>query len=171
MIFMMNLVSRNLVGISSYLAGNASLEDIIISTKIENLDIMLSGDIPPNPVELISSDKTRDFLQEVRLMYDYVIIDTPPFGLVSDAFLLMKYSDMNIFIARLNVITKKALSENMEEIKEKNLTNTYLIVNSIKTGRPGHYGYNKGYPYKKSKHTIGKIGKLRKSKKNTEVVS
>jgi tyrosine-protein kinase Etk/Wzc len=141
---------RKLVGISSYLIGNASLEDIIISTKIENLDLMVSGEIPPNPVELISSDKTKDLMQEARLMYDYVIIDTPPFGLVTDAFLLMKYSDLNIFVARLNLISKKILSQNMEEIREKNLNNTYLLVNSVKTGGLGYYGY-KGYPYKKSK--------------------
>lgn len=161
---------RNLVGISSYLVGNASLEDIIISTKIENLDIMVPGDIPPNPVELISSEKTKELLQEVRIMYDFVIIDTPPFGLVTDAFILMKYSDLNIFVARLNIITKKALTENMVEIKEKNLNNTYLLVNSVKSGGLGYYGY-KGYPYKKDKKSRKKADHTDSSKKSTELVS
>jgi capsular exopolysaccharide synthesis family protein len=161
---------HKLVGISSYLVGNASLEDIIISTKIENLDLIISGDTPPNPVELISSDKTKELLQEVRLMYDYVIIDTPPFGLLTDAFILMKYSDLNIFVARLNIITKKALIESMVEIREKKLNNTYLLVNSIKAGGLGYYSY-KGYPYKKSKKDRTKITEPVKSKESTELVS
>jgi tyrosine-protein kinase Etk/Wzc len=161
---------QKLVGISSYLVGNASLEDIIISTKIENLDLMVSGDTPPNPVELISSDKTKELLQEVRLKYDYVIIDTPPCGLVTDSFILMKYSDLNIFVARLNIITKKALSENMAEIREKNLNNTYLLVNSVKGGGLGYYGH-KGYPYpyRKSKSSKQKVTNVVTSEKGTKL--
>jgi len=162
---------RKLVGLSSYLIGNASLEDIIISTKIQNLDLIISGDTPPNPVELISSDKTKDFLNEVRLMYDYVIIDTPPFGLVTDAFILMKYSDMNIFVARLNIVTKKALLENMAELREKNLhNNTYLLVNSVKSGGLGYYGY-KGYPYRKSRSSRVKKMDSDVTSKSTELIS
>jgi Mrp family chromosome partitioning ATPase len=138
-----------------------------MSTGIENLDLIVSVDLPPNPVELISSERTTDLLQEVKQMYDYVIVDTPPFGLVSDAFLLMKYSDLNIFVARLNYVTKQALKINMEEIREKNIDHTYLIVNSIKRGRSGYYGY-KGYPYRKRKPLWRRISGRSSAKKARE---
>ena len=57
----------------------------------ENLDIILAGQIPPNPIELISSGKTDLLFQELRKMYDYIIVDTPPYGVLTDAFILMNH--------------------------------------------------------------------------------
>ena len=112
---------KNLVGLSSYLIGKASLEDIIITTDTPNLDIIIPGDVPPNPVELLTSPSARDLFTRIKEMYDYVFIDSPPFGLVTDAFILMRHADLSIYIARLSTITTRALSGRMEEIESKEM--------------------------------------------------
>ena len=125
--------------------------DIITHTEIPGLDIIPSGQTPPNPTELLSSERIKDLLIQARERFDYVIIDTPPFGLVSDAFILMKHTDLNIFIARLGKITKRAFLPNMEEIVSKKLNNFYLLINGIKPHKSGYAKYA-SYPYgKKSK--------------------
>ena len=95
------LGTRALVGISSYLINRASLDEIIIKTEIPNLDIIQAGQIPPNPIELLSSKKNQQLFSELAERYDYIIVDTPPYGLVSDSLILMKYVDIKIFVTRL----------------------------------------------------------------------
>jgi len=141
---------QELVGLSDYLIREAKLEDIITHTEIPGLSIIPSGQTPPNPTELLSSERIKDLLIQARERFDYVIIDTPPFGLVSDAFILMKHTDINIFIARLGRITKRAFLSNMEEIDSKKIDNFYLVVNGIKPHRSGYDKYAT-YPYGKSK--------------------
>ncbi|MFC2080679.1 GumC family protein [Bacteroidota bacterium] len=141
---------QELVGVSNYLIQQATLEDVIIQTDIPNLDLITSGDNPPNPVELITSERTKDLMLQIKQRYDYIIIDTPPFGLVTDAFILMKYVDMSIYIARLGKITYKALNNNLEEINSKNLQNVFLLINSIKLSTSGYSKYAK-YPYEEKK--------------------
>jgi len=108
----------------------------------------------------------KDLLLQVKQNYDYVIIDTPPFGLVTDAFILMKYTDMNIYLTRFDVITKKTLIPNLEEISSKNLSNVYLLINGIKPSRSGYAKYavypygNKGQSLKK--RLFRSTGKKRK---------
>ncbi|MFC2116971.1 GumC family protein, partial [Bacteroidota bacterium] len=110
---------KELIGITNYLINRATLEDVIISTEITNLDLITSGEPSPNPLELITSEKVKDLLSQVKQRYDFIILDTPPFGLVSDAFILMKFADISLFMARLSLITSKALSSTMSEILEK----------------------------------------------------
>ncbi len=141
---------QNLVGLSDYLIGGAKLEDIITRTEVPGLDVIPAGQVPPNPAELLSSQRIKDLLLQVKQRFDYVIIDTPPFGMVSDAFILMKYTDINIYIARLGKITKKTFLPNMEEIKDKKLENFYLLVNGIKPYKSAYARYA-AYPYGKSK--------------------
>lgn len=154
---------QELVGLSDYLIDSARLEDIITHTEVSGLDIIPAGQIPPNPAELLTSERIKDLLLLVKQRYDYIIIDTPPFGLVSDAFILMKYSDINIYIARLGKITKKTFLPNMEEIRSKNLENFYLLVNGIKPFKSGYAKYTY-YPYgKKSKPSRKKKKRDKKS--------
>jgi len=121
--------TRALVGISSYLINKATLDEIVISTDIPNLDIIQAGQIPPNPVELISSRKTQELFNELKKRYDFVIVDTPPYGLVSDAFMLMKYVDIKIYVTRLGKIRRSTLTTNMEDVQSKEIKDLYLLVN------------------------------------------
>ncbi len=157
---------QQLVGMSDYLIRQANLEDIIIQTETPNLDLITAGAIPPNPVELLTSDRTKDLLLQVKQRYDYIIIDTPPFGVVSDAFILMKYTDLNIFIVRLGLITTKTLIPSMEDITSKKMNNVYLLINGIKPSGSGYAKYTK-YPYgKKNTSSRKKVIKPTQKKHN-----
>ncbi len=135
--------AKELVGISSYLINKASLDEIIVPTDIPNLDIMPAGQIPPNPIELISTTKTHNLFNELKQRYDFIIIDTPPYGLVTDAFLLMNIADIKLYVARIGTTNKKALETNMEDLEEKNIKDLHLVVNESREGKMkyGHYAY------------------------------
>lgn len=121
--------TRALVGISSYLINKATMEEITIQTDIPNLDIIQAGQIPPNPVELISGKNTRKFFEELKKKYDFIIVDSPPYGLVSDSFILMNYVDIKLYVTRLGKIKKSALISNIEDVELKGIKDLYLLVN------------------------------------------
>jgi tyrosine-protein kinase Etk/Wzc len=122
----------NEIGLSSYLTGNSGIEDIIKFSGTQNLDIIITGTIPPNPVELIMSKQTENLIEYLKLMYQCVIIDSPPVGIVSDGLLLAKYSDINVIIARQNQTKKKAFIDLMYKIINNKLKNTTILLNGIK---------------------------------------
>ena len=155
---------QQLVGLTDYLIKQARLEDILTRTEIPGLDLILAGRVPPNPAELLSSERIRELLDQVRQRYDYIIVDTPPFGLVSDAFILMKYTDLNIYVARLGKITKRTFLPNMEEIRSKKLDNFYLVINGIKPHKSVYSKYA-GYPYGGNKGKKAAKKKKRKAAK------
>ncbi len=130
---------RGLVGVSSYLINKASLEEITISSDIENLDLVLAGQVPPNPIELISSKKTEELFEELRRTYDYIIIDTPPYGVLTDSFVLMKYADIKIYVTRLGYVNKKLLLSSFEDIESKGIDNIQLLING-EDPKQGSYG-------------------------------
>jgi tyrosine-protein kinase Etk/Wzc len=135
--------AKELVGISSYLIKKATLEEIIVPTEVPNLDIIQAGQIPPNPIELISSTRTHDLFNELRKIYDFIIIDTPPYGLVTDAFYLMNIADIKLYVTRLGYTKKKALAANIEDIEGKNIKDVYLLANDNNEDklRYGKYAY------------------------------
>jgi capsular exopolysaccharide synthesis family protein len=141
---------QKLVGISDFLIAHVTLDDIIIPTDIPNLDWISAGENPPNPVELLTSDRIKDLMQQVKQQYDYVFIDTPPFGLVTDAFIIMKYTDLNLYIARIGKITSKVQNKNLEVITSKELSNVFLLINGIKLSSSGYSKYA-DYTYGKKK--------------------
>jgi capsular exopolysaccharide synthesis family protein len=115
--------------LSSYLINDARLEDIIQKTNVKNLDVICAGEIPPNPVELIASDNTRNLLEILQNIYDYIIIDTPPIGVVTDSYLLMDYSDANLFVVRLNYTNKRFFISLIKDLQQKEIPNIGLLVN------------------------------------------
>jgi tyrosine-protein kinase Etk/Wzc len=157
-----NLNTENVVpGVSSYLINRARLDEIIIKTDAPNLDIISSGQIPPNPIALLASKKTQELIRELRKQYDYVIIDTPPHGLLTDSFLLMDYADINLFVVRLNFTKKSVLAASIEDFESKNIDNLYLLVNGGKNEMHS-YGYGK-YPYFKKESRLKFLNRNRKS--------
>jgi capsular exopolysaccharide synthesis family protein len=115
--------------LSSYLINDAKLEDIIQKTNVKNLDVVCAGEVPPNPVELIASDNTRNLLEILQNIYDYIIIDTPPIGVVTDSYLLMEYSDANLFVVRLNYTNKRFFISLIHDLEQKEIPNIGLLIN------------------------------------------
>ena len=134
------------VGLTNYLIGQNNLEEIVnIYEDNKNLSFIASGPLPPNPGELLLGDKMENLLKELAKEYDYVLVDTPPIGLVSDALLLRKCVDNILVVVRQNM-TKKIMVKNLEALYEKGeLEQAHIIFNGVKSGKR-YYGYG-GYYY------------------------
>lgn len=141
----------NKTGMSTCLIGKNEFTETIRETRINNLDIIGAGPVPPNPAELIESLKMKEIMDIARKLYDIIIIDTPPFGLVIDALIVGRTSDVNLFLIRQNYSSKGVL-ELLEDVAvKKELKNIGIVINDIK--HKGYYGYgyryyNYGYGYK-----------------------
>ena len=133
-------------GLSNYLSNNCSYEDIVSHSNVENLDVIPAGQVPPNPSELIASGKTDELFSKLKEEYDYIVLDTPPVGLVTDAFLLVKYSSTNLFVVRHNYTSKRMFQTLIRNLIQKNIQNVNIIVNDIKLKTKG-YEYQYGYRY------------------------
>ncbi len=103
------LVSNN-IGISTYLLGETKLEDIIIKTSQEHLFFVPTGPVPPNPSELLESQKMKNLIDTIKDMFEIIIIDTPPVALVTDALIIARYCNTNIFVVRQNHSKKNVIS-------------------------------------------------------------
>lgn len=145
----------NSVGITSFLSNREPFEKVIQTTnKVSNLDIITSGPIPPNPAELIASEKCDEFFKLLKERYDYIIIDTPPLGLVTDAFLLMRFADAKVFIVRQGVTNKNIFNSVIKDLENRKLDMS-IVINGIETQKGyygkrygyGHYRYGYGYAY------------------------
>jgi len=136
----------NHVGISSYLIDKATSKEIIKHTESKNLDYILAGSVPPNPSELIISNKLKKLLLDLKPKYDYIIIDTPPIGIITDALIIMKMTDINLYVLRASY-AKKEFVKIAHQIKENNNPkNMGFILNGVK-GSFLKYGYGYGYNY------------------------
>ncbi len=134
------------IGLSTYLSENCNYVDIVQQTNTKNLFAISSGPIPPNPSELIASDKTNKLFEKLRKEFDYIFIDTPPVGVVADSLLLMEYSDVNLFVVRHNYSKEKLLFRMFKNFESKQLKNINIVVNDIKLSSR-NYEYNYGYSY------------------------
>ncbi len=137
----------NSIGVSTYLNGNHSLKETIRATEFANLDIITSGPITDNPSELILSKKLPEMLEELREMYDYIIIDSAPIGIVTDTKTIMKYTDLNLIIIRENYAKKDFIATLESMIEKYEFKNVGLIINASKE-QAGEYGYGYSYEYK-----------------------
>ncbi|HNQ62075.1 MAG TPA: polysaccharide biosynthesis tyrosine autokinase [Bacteroidia bacterium] len=132
-------------GVSTYLIGKIALDEVICKTNIENLDIIPSGPVPPNPAELLAKKENKELLEKLKHRYDYIIIDTPPVGIVSDAMMLMNYADINVFILRENYSKKQYIKTINEYYTQGKVKNLCILLNDA--GLNQHYGYGYGYSY------------------------
>ena len=138
----------NSKGIVNYLIGENTLDEITLDVGIPNLKIITSGPVPPNPSELLISDRTQTLFEILKEKYDYVIIDTPPVGLVADALELFNYADAIIYMIRQNYTQRgmpKMIDSKYENGEVKNISyvlNDFEVKNKY-VGGDG-YGYGDG---------------------------
>ncbi|MBF6640268.1 polysaccharide biosynthesis tyrosine autokinase [Flavobacterium sp. J49] len=142
---------QNDIGAVNYLIGQRKLEEVIQHTHIPYLDVITSGPIPPNPSELILGDSMKEMMMELKKNYDYIILDTPPVGLVSDALELAQFCDVTLYIVRQNFTKKEMLTLLNNRTKRGELNNVSIIFNGYenkaKYGVGYGYGYGYGYSY------------------------
>jgi len=147
----------NEVGVVNYLIKQKTVDEIINPTHIPFLDVILSGPIPPNPAEMIMSDGMKEMIDELKKKYDYIILDTPPVGLVSDALELAQYCDVTLYIVRQNFTKKDMITLLNNRVKRGELHNTSIILNGFqnKAKYGAGYGYGYGYGYGSTTYSSG----------------
>lgn len=131
--------------LTSYLADSAyTLDDLIVKSGFDNLDILPAGIIPPNPSELLQSERLDELFAELRKQYDYIIVDSAPVALVSDTFLLNRITDITVYVSRANYTTKNFIEFIQQVHTNKRLPNLMTVLNGI-SGKQMGYGYGYGY--------------------------
>ncbi|SFO47513.1 protein involved in gliding motility EpsB [Algoriphagus ornithinivorans] len=142
---------HNQTGLSNYLVDKAEKDEIIVQTKYENLYVVPSGPIPPNPAELLLKEKMTEFLNSLESDFDVVVMDTPPIGLVSETMDLLRFSDVNLYIVRQDYTNKKYLLMINDLYANDQVDNIYAVFNGMKAGLDvydfGGYNYGYGYNY------------------------
>jgi capsular exopolysaccharide synthesis family protein len=122
----------NITGLTNYLVGKASLPEIINKADIENLYVITSGIKPPNPAELLSTTQMKTLIRILRNDYDYIIIDTPPVGLVTDAQVLSQITDGSIFIVSSGKSVKEDTVKSKELLKQVGGKIVGFVLNNVK---------------------------------------
>lgn len=133
----------NEFGVVNYLIGTHTLEEVIQTTSIPNLDLITAGPLPPNPGELLMSDHLTELIDRLKSTYDYIILDTPPIGLVSDAMELSNFADVVLYIVRQNFTTKGMINQLNTNNKRGELKNVSIVLNAFDNN--ASYGYQYGY--------------------------
>ncbi|HVV04798.1 MAG TPA: polysaccharide biosynthesis tyrosine autokinase [Puia sp.] len=160
-------VSRE-VGITNYFIGNKDADHIIKRTEVSNnLFIIPSGAIPPNPSELILNGKLDELLQYLDTIFDYILIDTAPLGPVTDAYILSPLCDATLYVVRHKVTPKGYIKMLDENIKIRGLKNLAIVFNGVKNRGMGGISYGYGYGYGKE-YSYG-YGEKKKSRKKDKV--
>ena len=118
-------------GMSTLLSENATLNNVIQNTDYENLDVISSGPIPPNPSELIQTDLTKKVLEKLAEVYDVIIIDTPAVGLVSDVKSLMPLVDTNIYVLRAGCSQKRYIHQLRDMLSVQNIEGLAIVLNDV----------------------------------------
>ena len=133
------------LGVTNYLVGDCQLEDIIDSNTPYAFDFVRAGTVPPNPGELVRSDRMTELLGKFREKYDFIIIDTSPIGHVSDAYALIGQSDLTLFVVRCAQTNKNFCKATLEQLAV-DYNNICLVLSDV-PAESHKYGYYSGYGY------------------------
>ncbi len=134
-------------GLVNYLNNECSIDNIIKETSTPNLNVVCYGAVPPNPSELLASENMRNFIKELEGKYDYIIFDTPPIGIVSDAIPLVKISDGVVLVAKHNYTTYPDLSKTIDILKRADGKILGIVINKVKLSSVLRGKYYKKYGY------------------------
>lgn len=169
-------------GITGYLSGAiAKLEDAISKTSIDdNFDMMYAGIQPPNPAEMLMSQRVDNMISDLRKMYDYIILDSTPAMAIADAMIIDRVADLTIYVVLQGYLDRRQLPDIEKLYREKKFHNMCIVLNGVdSTSKTYGYGYGYGYGYygygygyycddekrstwKRYKHKLKKLFKKRK---------
>ncbi len=137
---------ENDVGVSNILINQNSIQDCIKSTAIKQFDFIAAGPTPPNPSELLLRDDFDQLLENLKEIYDIILIDTPPVGLVTDGVLIMQKVDVPLYVVKAHY-SRKVFGKSIDKLVEvHNFKNLSIVLNSVKHAT-GYGGYKYGYGY------------------------
>jgi capsular exopolysaccharide synthesis family protein len=158
------------IGVTHYLSDSAvTIDEIIYKDRVDaDIDIIPIGVIAPNPVELLLSERLDNLIAELKERYDYIIVDNVPLGIVADADIVNRITDVTIFVVRAGKMDRRQLPEIQKIYDSGSLTNMAIVLNGVKFGNTGYgsygygyggygYGYGYGYGAQKKKGFFSKL--------------
>jgi capsular exopolysaccharide synthesis family protein len=143
-------------GLSNYLQNEKTMDEIIMPTLVPNLSIIQAGPVPPNPSDLIDGDKLEKLVERARKIYDYIIFDNAPLLLVPDAIITSRFSDVSLFILRINHSHKDQIGQINKLVDFNKVQRAAIVINETPDRGYG-YGnkyWKKGYGEYKGKMSI-----------------
>lgn len=135
------LVEKAAPGLSNVLAGLTSIEDAIRKDLYPNLDVLLSGDIPPNPSELLGSEKMQELIETMSKQYDYILVDTPPVNVVSDANIVASLLDGVLLLVRQDRARKDSVKRAVANLALTGIKPLGYVLNGVPLNESRPYGY------------------------------
>jgi capsular exopolysaccharide synthesis family protein len=134
-------------GLTHYLSGQNELDEVMLHTDIENMDVIFAGTFGPNPAELLEHQRFHDMVSKLRGMYDYVLIDTPPLGSVIDSAVVAKICDGAVLVIESNAISYRFAKDVKVQLEKSNCRILGAILNKVQLEKKGYYGkyYGKYY--------------------------
>ncbi len=144
------LIEKSSPGLSNILAGLCNVEEGIRKEVYPNLDMIFSGEIPPNPSELLGSPRMKQLISALESRYDYILVDTPPVDIVSDACVIANVLDGVLYLVRLDQTEKDAVAMGLKQLELSGANLMGFVMNGTEPEGVGHYGrkkYRYGYRY------------------------
>lgn len=135
-------VNSDVKGLSYFLSKQSNLNEVICSSNVENLHIIFSGPVPPNPTELLDSEIFRKMLEDLKKTYDYILIDTPPLGSVIDSAIVAKLSDGAIFVIQSETISYRFACNVKKQLDKSNCPILGVVLNKVNIVNRGYYSRN-----------------------------
>lgn len=146
--------SAGIFGLSQYLSGQNTLDEVLFATQIEGLHIVFSGQFPANPVELLGSSAFGKMIEEQKQVYDYVLIDTPPLGVVIDCAVVANVCDSAILVMAAEKVSYRRAVITKNQLEKSGVHILGVVLNMVKMGKvryPKYYGKAKKSKYSKYK--------------------
>ena len=143
-------MDMNREGVVSYLIGKQDNLDRLVQNVDENLDLLSVGILPPNPAELLLSDRFTEMLKILKTKYRYIFLDCPPVDIVADTAIIAQSVDVSVFVMRSGIMDKRALPSVEGLYQEKKYNRMAVVLNGVskRSGGYGKYGYGHyGYGY------------------------
>lgn len=134
-------------GLSHFLSGQCSMEEVVSVTNVEKFHMVIAGPVPPNPSELLQSKRFKSFIEEMKKIYDYIIIDCPPLGSVVDGLIAGKISDGVALVIASEQISYKFAQKIKKQLEAAECRILGVILNKVNLRNQGYYGkyYGKYY--------------------------
>jgi capsular exopolysaccharide synthesis family protein len=136
----------NVKGVSTILSNIDAIDDCIQPSRVKNLDFITAGPVPPNPSELILTQKMDEMMEYLKTRYDYVIADNPPVGIVTDGMKSILMSDYPIYVLKANY-SKRVFIQNINRMISENHVGKLSVVLNAVDKEYSSYGYDKGFSY------------------------
>ena len=141
-------IEGNPKGLTHYLAGHVPFTEIVYKTNIDSLYVIPVGTFPSNPTELFAKDRFSKMLEELKKVFDYIIVDTPPLGSVIDAAVIAQKCDASMLVVSSNTTSRTFAKSVITQLKTANPNFLGIILNKVDVKRSGYYGKRYGSYYK-----------------------